>query len=92
VSSKLLYIIYQLSKKYTMNISELTGASHSFESKHYFGRAIDINYIDGKHVEKSNFSKEFCVNFEKEALKLGARLVLRPYRDAYHDTHFHIQA
>ena len=101
VASELLYLIYMLSKKYTFNISEITGGSHSGDSKHYFGRAIDINVVNGQDigdgVGKNAVSKipdKLILEFAKEAKKHGATKVLNKFTRAKqkdHHNHFHIQ-
>lgn len=101
VSSTLLYVIYKLSKKYTMKISEITGGSHSPDSKHYFGLAVDINYINGQKIGQGKGSAamsfipdDLILEFEKEAKKHGAYIVLNKFNRAEerdHHNHFHLR-
>ncbi|MBF7092865.1 hypothetical protein IUY40_15120 [Flavobacterium sp. ALJ2] len=92
---EILYILYELSKVYKLNISEIAGASHSKNSYHYKGVAIDINIIDGVHLgskDKPSFSEKFHAEFRNKVLKLGATLVLDPYNEkTYHYNHIHIE-
>ena len=90
---EMLYIMYMISKEYTFKVSEIAGASHCSTSLHYLGKAFDISEINGKDVgqgKKCFLTLDFCITFEKFVLGLGARSVLRPYRDKDHDNHFHI--
>ncbi len=100
VSSELLYVIYMLSKKYTFNISEISGASHSSDSKHYYGKAIDISELNGQDIGQGVGKNAVChipdkliLEFEKEALKHGATKVLHKINRAKqkdHHNHFHV--
>ena len=96
IISEILYILYDLSKIYKLNISEIVGASHSSErSFHYKGVAIDINEIDGTHIGRRNnpgFSLDFHKKIRKIAIDLGATKVLDPYNEpVYHYNHIHIE-
>lgn len=72
---------------YSVRVSELAGASHSPNSAHYDGDAIDIDMVNGAGVSASNRS----VRGLKQAFRdLGASLVLGP-GDPDHDTHVHAQ-
>jgi len=82
IISEILYILYELSKIYKLNISEIAGASHSSGSYHYKGTAIDINYIDGKHIDYLNFNEEFYIKFTEKVIKMGAKNVFHPYWSA----------
>jgi len=88
VDVKLLLAIEELSKKYTLEISEITGAVHGSKSKHYRGKAADIVKINGVSVNSHNpYYKELM----KEAAKLGSTWTAGPGTDANHATHVHIQ-
>ncbi|WP_276380935.1 hypothetical protein [Flavobacterium sp. H4147] len=99
--SELLYIMYQLSKDYTFNVSEISGADHSINSKHYFGKAFDINEINGKDIGNGIGAKAVCfipddliIEVEKKALSYGANRVLNSLNDLKkreHHNHFHIE-
>ncbi|WP_131474515.1 hypothetical protein [Flavobacterium sp. KMS] len=101
VLSELLYIMYQLSKDYTFNVSEISGADHSVNSKHYFGKAFDINEIDGKDIGYGIGAKAVCLipdslilEVQKKALSHGASRVLNSLNDVKkreHHNHFHIE-
>ncbi|MEU2234410.1 hypothetical protein ACH4A8_38095 [Streptomyces vietnamensis] len=73
--------------RYRFQISELVGGEHSRTSKHYAGRAIDVTWINGRHVGKKADHKGFM----KACRKLGASLVLGPGDDKNHKTHVHCQ-
>ncbi|WP_291152258.1 hypothetical protein [Flavobacterium sp. UBA7680] len=95
ILSEILYILYELSKDYKLNISEITGASHSVNSYHYKGVAIDINEIDGVHMGKKGkpgFTLAFHENIRKIVKNHGATTVLDPYNEPkYHFNHIHIE-
>ena len=71
---------------YKFEISELVGGEHSRTSKHYAGRAIDVTWINGRHVGKKADHRGFM----NACRKLGATLVLGP-GDKDHGSHVHCQ-
>ncbi|MET8563755.1 hypothetical protein ABZV75_25450 [Streptomyces flaveolus] len=71
---------------YKFEISELVGGEHSRTSKHYAGRAVDVTWINGRHVGKKADHRGFM----NACRKLGATLVLGP-GDKGHSTHVHCQ-
>ncbi len=85
LNPKLLSGLYKLSQKFNFSVSELAGASHSKNSKHYEGIAADINYINGMHVSSEHPKWEL---FKKEAIKLGFKF-LGP-GDPGHSKHIHL--
>ncbi|QGK72802.1 hypothetical protein [Flavobacterium sp. SLB02] len=95
ILSEMLYVLYELSKDYKLNISEIAGASHSINSYHYKGVAFDINEIDGVHMGtrgKPAFTLEFHEKIRNIAKKNGATKVLDPYnRPTDHYNHIHIE-
>jgi len=95
ILSEMLYVLYELSKDYKLNISEIAGASHSINSYHYKGVAFDINEIDGVHMGKRGkpaFTLEFHEKIRNIAKKNGATKVLDPYnRPTDHYNHIHIE-
>ncbi|WP_230155744.1 hypothetical protein [Flavobacterium sp. CECT 9288] len=82
LSIGVLYVLHELSKLYKFNVQELAGASHSENSQHYRGTAIDINKINYKHVDSINFDESFFIKFTKEVKKMGAVNVYHPYWSA----------
>ena len=68
LDEKLLKGLYELSKDYKFSIQELAGASHSKNSTHYKGKAVDINWLNGKHVGANHPDAK---KFIKAAKKLG---------------------
>ncbi|WP_406500449.1 hypothetical protein OHA04_02150 [Streptomyces sp. NBC_01590] len=71
---------------YKFEISEFVGGRHSRTSKHYAGRAVDVTWINGRHVGKRADHRGLM----NACRKLGATLVLGP-GDKNHDTHVHCQ-
>ncbi|MFJ8546668.1 hypothetical protein ACIRFH_32745 [Streptomyces sp. NPDC093586] len=70
--------------KYRISVSEIVGGKHSAKSRHYAGKAIDINYINGKHVGDGAPHKALMA----ACRKLGATEVLGP-GNAGHSRHVH---
>jgi hypothetical protein len=101
VVSEILYILYELSQSYTFNVSEIAGASHNPKSKHYFGKAFDINELNGKDIGQGVGAKAVCyipdeliLEFENKALSYGATKVLNKRtrkKQKDHHNHFHIE-
>ncbi|GAA4908881.1 peptidoglycan-binding protein [Streptomyces coeruleoprunus] len=69
---------------YKVSVSELVGGDHSTNSKHYAGLAIDINYINGRHVGDGAPHQGLMA----ACRKLGATEVLGP-GNAGHSRHVH---
>lgn len=103
IVSELLYIMYQLSKDYTFNVSEISGADHSNNSRHYFGKAFDVSEINGldigqgigrSAVANPNVSDQLIKDFRSKALSYGALLVWNKFTDPVkkeHHNHFHVE-
>ena len=88
LSVSLLEGILAIAERYTINISELAGGSHSPTSRHYVGVAADINEVNGEHV--SSLSASVVGDFKQLAQNLGATEVLGPGDDPHHQSHFHV--
>ncbi|MFF5924368.1 hypothetical protein ACFY8C_39775 [Streptomyces flavochromogenes] len=88
LDKRMLNGILKLNTKYhyKIEISELVGGRHSRTSKHYAGRAVDVAWINGRHVGKRADHRGLM----KACRSLGATLVLGP-GDKDHDTHVHCQ-
>ncbi|MFB7590224.1 peptidoglycan-binding protein [Streptomyces sp. NPDC056169] len=69
---------------YRISVSELVGGDHSSNSKHYAGLAIDISYINGRHVGDGAPHRGLMA----ACRQLGAKEVLGP-GDADHGRHVH---
>ncbi len=65
VDSRVLKALLDIEARHTLSVSEITGGSHSSGSKHYLGRAVDINVIDGTHVTSSHAGAKDAVNICK---------------------------
>jgi len=91
LSVDLLNGIQSLSDNFTFSISEIAGGSHSVNSTHYSGNAIDVNYVNGDHVPDMTESQVDA--FRQAAFDEGATKVFDPYHDpdGSHGNHFHIQ-
>ncbi|PIF30715.1 hypothetical protein CLU81_1162 [Flavobacterium sp. 9] len=103
ILSELLYIMYQLSKDYTFKVSEISGADHSRNSRHYFGKAFDVSEINGldigqgigdEAVANPKVSDKLIEEFRLKALSYGALLVWNKLNDKVkkeHHNHFHVE-
>ncbi|MEO8254018.1 MAG: hypothetical protein ABI554_06470 [Flavobacterium sp.] len=103
VVSELLFIMYQLSKDYTFNVSEISGADHSRTSRHYLGKAFDVSEINGldigqgigaEAVANPKVSNQLINDFSSKALSYGALLVWNKLNDKVkkeHHNHFHVE-
>lgn len=103
ILSELLYIMYQLSKDYRFKVSEISGADHSRNSRHYFGKAFDVSEINGldigqgigdEAVANPKVSDKLIEEFRLKALSYGALLVWNKLNDKVkkeHHNHFHVE-
>eukprot|EP01096_Ripella_sp_DP13-Kostka_P015651 TRINITY_DN7415_c0_g1_i2.p1 TRINITY_DN7415_c0_g1~~TRINITY_DN7415_c0_g1_i2.p1 ORF type:complete len:379 (+),score=114.12 TRINITY_DN7415_c0_g1_i2:125-1138(+) len=77
---------------YKISVSEITGGSHSVNSKHYNGWAFDVNYINDVHVAPSGSGLSLAVAVTALCTLNGATWVGNPVVDpAGHSTHIHCQ-
>src|SRR5262249_53731016 len=72
---RLLHLLEQLSAEYDLSVSELAGARHGDNSRHYVGIAVDITAINGRAV---GFNNPFYRQLMARARALGATEVLGP--------------
>ena len=71
---------------YTVRVTSIAGSSHSSNSRHYVGKAIDIDYINGVKIGSSN---PHYRAFLQRCREMGATEVLGP-GDRGHSTHIHV--
>ena len=74
-----------LRNSYTFRVSEIAGGAHSPGSRHYAGKAFDVDILDGQAVSASN---PHVHGFMQHCHLLGATEVLGP-GDPGHATHLH---
>ena len=74
-----------LRNSYTFRVSEIAGGAHSPGSRHYAGKAFDVDILDGQGVSASN---PHVRGFMQRCRSLGATEVLGP-GDPGHATHIH---
>lgn len=86
LNPRLLRLLDGLSQNYTLEISELAGAKHSSNSRHYAGIAMDITKINGKPVSSKN---PYYRQLMEKARQMGATEVLGP-GSPNHGSHIHI--
>jgi zinc D-Ala-D-Ala carboxypeptidase len=77
--------MYNISRAYRTRVTEFAGGSHSSGSHHYYGRAFDIDMINGSGVSSSN---PYYANLMQSCRNLGAAEVLGPGNTG-HSTHIH---
>lgn len=82
---RLLQGIATLATEYSFSVSELAGANHSPNSRHYAGLAADFNILNGQHVRVGHPDVSA---FQTRCRSLGATEVLGPGQ-AGHSTHVH---
>jgi hypothetical protein len=82
---QMLASLLKLADTYTFSVSELAGGEHSAGSRHYNGVTVDVNVINGRHV---NSTHPDVANFKRDCRSLGATQVLGP-GDTGHSTHVH---
>jgi len=92
LSTDLMKGILDLAKNYRISISEIVGGSHSKGSAHYGGDCIDVNWVNGIHVNINNMTKSEIIAFREAAYAAGAKKVLDPLNEpTNHFNHFHIE-
>jgi len=82
---QMLTSILKLADTFSFSVSELAGGQHSAGSRHYTGVTVDVNVINGQHV---NAAHPDVANFKQQCRNLGATEVLGP-GNAGHSTHVH---
>jgi zinc D-Ala-D-Ala carboxypeptidase len=75
----------QLRRSFTFRVSEIAGGSHVTGSRHYAGKAFDLDLLDGQSISVSN---PHVRSFMARCRALGATEVLGP-GDPGHATHLH---
>ena len=92
LSPALMAGVLALAQKYKISISEIAGGDHSANSSHYKGLSIDVNIVNGDHVDIRNISDDEIIAFRNAAYAAGATKVLDPLNEpVHHFNHFHIQ-
>jgi len=74
-----------LRNRFTFRVSEIAGGSHTAGSRHYAGKAFDVDILDGQGVSAANTHVRA---FMARCRSLGAVEVLGP-GNAGHATHIH---
>lgn len=101
LSTSMLRAMLTLSNSYRYSVSAIAGGGHckvrgpgcAGPSAHYFGRAFDINWINGKHVGPNDGNS---YRFMQICLSSGARQVIGPHplppgaiNNTAHNNHIH---
>ncbi|HVF03965.1 MAG TPA: fibronectin type III domain-containing protein [Frankiaceae bacterium] len=73
----------------SVTVSEIAGGSHAVGSAHYYGRGLDINYVNGRHVAYGSgyqLAIDACRAY-------GASRIFHPSYDPYggHSRHVHCE-
>ena len=87
IDLRVLHAIRDLGTRADVTISEIAGGVHSSGSDHYSGRAIDITWVNGRHVG-AGASYDMVVN---RCRAYGAKVIFTPGYDPYggHQNHVH---
>ena len=84
---RLLRAVREMGRRGTITVSEFSGGNHASGSAHYSGDAVDITWVNGRHVGYgTNYG--MVVN---QCRRMGARQVLTPSNDPWggHADHVH---
>lgn len=79
------------SKKFTFRVTSIAGSRHSAGSKHYRGRAFDVDLINGSRVTTSGSGLTKAKKLMSACRAYGAKVVLGPGSDSAHSNHVHCQ-
>jgi zinc D-Ala-D-Ala carboxypeptidase len=85
INLELMRAMLDLAQTYSFHVNELAGGSHSKNSRHYAGVAMDIDSINGEPVSSKN---QHVSGFMKRCAALGATEVLGPGSKG-HNGHVH---
>lgn len=85
LDGRMLRGILALADTYTFRVSEIAGASHSRNSLHYAGVAVDVDLINGRAVAAGDLAKAFM----QRGRGLEAIEVLGPGNPG-HSSHIHL--
>jgi len=87
VDIRVLRAIRRMGLAGSVTISEVTGGSHASRSGHYQGKAVDITWVNGRHVGRGS-SYQMAVD---ACRAYGAVQVFTPSNDPYggHQNHVH---
>ncbi|MEI6138936.1 MAG: hypothetical protein WCP85_06720 [Mariniphaga sp.] len=92
LSPALMAGVLALAHKFEISISEIAGGDHSANSSHYKGLSIDVNFVNGIHVDNKSMESSEIIAFRNAAYAVGAKVVLDPVNEPKnHFNHFHIQ-
>jgi hypothetical protein len=86
LSNAMLAGLGTLTSRHQLFVTAIAGASHSPNSYHYAGRAVDFDEVDGTRI---NGDSSVARAFMAECRSLGAIEVLGPSNDAGHQDHLH---
>lgn len=84
---RMLGAVREIGRRGTLTVSEFAGGRHAGGSAHYSGRAVDINWVNGRHVGWSSgygMAVDIC-------RKYGADTIYAPAMDPWggHSRHVH---
>lgn len=85
LDAQMLRGLLALAERFSFSVSELAGGSHSANSRHYVGTAVDVNIVNGRRVGATHPDLPAFMTLCRQ---LGATEMRAP-GDAHHDTHVH---
>lgn len=86
---RLLQTMLSLARDYNFSVSEISGGSHSANSRHYLGQAFDINVLNGQAIS-SNHPGGYSA-FINRAKALGASSAALERNDSGNGAHIHVE-
>jgi hypothetical protein len=89
IDMRVLRAIRMMGATGSITVSEIAGGSHAINSKHFYGRAVDISWVNGRHVAPGS-----GYGLVLEACRAhGASAIFHPSYDPVggHSNHVHCQ-
>lgn len=88
LSTNMLEWMRDYGKSHSYRVTTIVGCSHSSNSKHYRGLAVDIDFADGTKVSTSSSGRSIASKIKSSCRSAGAVEILGP-GDAGHSGHVH---
>lgn len=88
LSKNMLKWMRDYGKSHSYRVTTIMGCSHSSNSKHYRGLAVDIDFADGTKVSTSSSGRSVASKIKSSCRAAGATEILGP-GDAGHSGHVH---
>ncbi len=86
---RLLQTMLSLANEFNFSVSEISGGSHSANSRHYLGQAFDINVLNGQAITRNHPGG--YSTFINRAIALGASNAALERNDSGNGAHIHLE-